>query len=112
MGMFIEKTIEAINEKETASEKLLTLIEMHYNQLSESPHLAIVTQLELRQSKPELRKEINRVLKTYLNVIDSIIDQGIKENDIRNDVNPKIIRQMVFGTIEIGRASSRERGER
>src|SRR5690625_2845611 len=63
MGMFIEKTIEAINEKETASEKLLTLIEMHYNQLSESPHLAIVTQLELRQSKPELRKEINRVLK-------------------------------------------------
>lgn len=100
MGMFIEKTIEAINEKETASEKLLTLIEMHYNQLSESPHLAIVTQLELRQSKPELRKEINRVLKTYLNVIDSIIDQGIKENDIRNDVNPKIIRQMVFGTID------------
>src|SRR5690625_6150419 len=112
MGMFIEKTIEAINEKETASEKLLTLIEMHYNQLSESPHLAIVTQLELRQSKPELRKEINRVLKTYLNVIDSIIDQGIKENDIRNDVNPKVIRQMVFGTIDIGRASSRERGER
>lgn len=100
MGMFIGKTIEAINEKETANEKLLTLIEMHYNQLSESPYLAIVTQLELRQSKPELRKEINRVLKSYLEVIDSIVEQGMKEKEIRDDVNPKLLRQMIFGTID------------
>ena len=63
MGHFIEKTVQAINEKESASEKLLTLIEMYYKQLSESPYVAIVTQLELRQSKQELRKEINKVLK-------------------------------------------------
>src|SRR5690606_13319627 len=72
MGHFIEKIDQAINKQKTVSDKLLTLIKMHYKQLSESPHLAIVTQLELRQSKPELRKEINNVLKSYLNVIDEI----------------------------------------
>lgn len=100
MGRFIEKIEHAINEQETASDKLLKLINMHYKQLSNSPHLAIVTQLELRQSKPELRKEINKVLKSYLNVIDAIIQQGIEEDEIRKDINPQLIRQMIFGTLD------------
>lgn len=100
MGLFIEKTIQAISEKNSASEKLLILIKMHYKQLSESPHLAIVTQLELRQSKQELRKEINKVLKSYLNVIDSIVEQGIDEKEFRDDVDPRLIRQMIFGTLD------------
>lgn len=100
MGQFIKKIDNAIKEKETSSEKLRTLIEMHYSQLTESPYLAKLTQLELRQSKTELRREINKVLKSYLNVIDSIIQQGIEENEIRDDINPRLIRQMIFGTID------------
>lgn len=100
MGQFIDKIVKSIGEKRTSSEKLLTLIQMHYRQLSESPYLAIVTQLELRQSKPELRAEINKVLKSYLDVIDTIIDQGIKEKEFRDDLDPRLIRQMIFGTID------------
>ncbi len=100
MGDFVNKTMEAIQKNDTANEKLRTLIAMHYEQLSNSPHLAIVTQLELRQSKQQLRMEINRVLKSYLEVIDSIVIQGIEENEIRKDVNPKLLRQMIFGTID------------
>ena len=100
MGQFINKIEHSIEEKGTATEKLKTLIEMHYKQLAESPFLARVTQLELRQSKPELRREINKVLKSYLNVIDSIIQQGIEENEIREDIHPRLIRQMIFGTID------------
>lgn len=100
MGQFINKIEKSIEDKETASEKLQTLIEMHYVQLTESPYLAKVTQLELRQSKPELRREINKVLKSYLDVIDSIIEHGIKHNEIRDDIHPRLIRQMIFGTID------------
>src|SRR5690625_2835067 len=100
MGHFIEKTENAINEKETASDRLLTFIKMHYKQLTESPYLAIVTQLELRQSKPELRQEINKVLKSYLDVIDSIVSLGIENGEIRSDINPQLIRQMIFGTLD------------
>lgn len=100
MGYFVEETMHAIKDKVTASEKLATFIYMHYKLLSESPHLAIVTQLELRQSKPELRHEINNVLRAYLNIIDLIVEQGVEEKAIRDDVNPQLIRQMVFGTID------------
>lgn len=100
MGHFIEEIGNSTNEQKTASDKLLALIQMHYKQLSESPYLAIVTQLELRQSKPELRYEINNVFKSYLNVIDAIVQQGIEEKQIREDVNPQLIRQMIFGTLD------------
>ena len=100
MGTFIKNIIDKIEEDDSAYDKLLTLITMHYKQLSELPYLATVAQLELRQSKPELRMEINRVLKSYLDVIDRIIKQGIKEGSIRGDINPKIMRQMIFGTLD------------
>lgn len=100
MGQFIEKIVTSINQKQNASEKLLRLIEMHFHQLAEDHHLAIVTQLELRQSDAALRFKINHVLKPYLTVIDSIIQEGMKENVFRNDLNPRLVRQMVFGTMD------------
>lgn len=100
MGSFIIKTESMIEAQATASDKLFTLIDMHFNQLSASPHLAIVTQLELRQSKPELRREINLVLKGYLDIVDSIILHGINEGAIRSDVNEKLLRHMIFGTLD------------
>lgn len=100
LGTFIKNIVDKIEKDTNASEKLLTLIKEHYRQLSESPYLAVVAQLELRQSKKELRQEINRVLKSYLDVIDSIIEQGISEGTIRDDMNPKIMRQMIFGTLD------------
>lgn len=100
MGTFIERTSEAINQNDTFTEKLRTLIEMHYKQLEESPHLAIVSQLELRQSKQALRREINAIFKQYLDLIDVIVQQGIEEGVVRTDVNPNTIRHMVFGTLD------------
>src|SRR5690606_21924270 len=63
MGQFIEKLEKVIESKNTASEKLLLLIENHFRILASDTHLAIVTQLELRQTNKELRKKINDVLK-------------------------------------------------
>src|SRR5699024_9043757 len=100
MGSFIEGIKKEIDKQESASDKLLTLIEMHYKQLTKSPYLAIVTQLELRQSKPALRKEINKVLKSYLDVIDSIIELGVKSGEITPKLNPRLMRQMIFGTLD------------
>lgn len=100
MGQFIERIAKGISEKQGADEKLLTLIELHFRQLSENHYLAIVTQLELRQSKQDLRLEINRVLKPYLGVIDEIIQEGIEANLFRDDLNVRLVRQMVFGTLD------------
>lgn len=100
MGQFVEQTVKYINNRNNASEKLKTLIEMHFHQLSEDHDLAIVTQLELRQSNKDLRLKINNVLKPYLAVIDHLILEGVEENIFRADLNLPLVRQMIFGTMD------------
>lgn len=100
MGQFIEEIEKGISDKQTANDKLLTLIMLHFRQLADNHHLATVTQLELRQSDPELRWKINKVLKPYLLVIDSIIKEGVEENIFRDNLNIQLVRQMIFGTLD------------
>lgn len=100
MGNFVERIGELIAGKTTAKEKLLVMIEAHFSLLSENHHLAIVTQLELRQSNKELRLKINDVLKGYLKVIDSIVAEGIVKGEFSKELEVRLARQMIFGTID------------
>lgn len=100
MGNFVEKIEEKIAGKQLAAEKLLMMIETHFKILSEDQHLAIVTQLELRQSNKELRLRINNVLKGYLKVIDQILIEGMENGEFARDLNVRLARQMIFGTMD------------
>ncbi|MFE0301942.1 TetR/AcrR family transcriptional regulator [Bacillus altitudinis] len=100
MGQFIERMETDIQKKPSAKEKLLLLIREHFRLLSQDHHLALVTQLELRQSNLELRQKINEVLKGYLNMLDSILTDGKKTGEFRQNLDVRLARQMVFGTID------------
>ncbi|SDP02107.1 TetR/AcrR family transcriptional regulator [Halobacillus sp. SY10] len=100
MGQFIEKIEQETTSKQSAEQKLLTLIQTHFEQLAADHHLAIVTQLELRQSNKELRQKINYVLKRYLNVIDQIVEEGVEEELFRSGLDRRLVRQMIFGTMD------------
>ncbi|WP_062104469.1 TetR/AcrR family transcriptional regulator [Bacillus niameyensis] len=100
MGLFVDQIKEVINSKQTASEKLLVMIENHFNILSEDRHLAIVTQLELRQSNHELRKKINEILKDYLILIDHILRYGQEQGEFAAHLDLRLARQMIFGTMD------------
>ncbi|MDN3018447.1 TetR/AcrR family transcriptional regulator [Neobacillus drentensis] len=100
MGYFVEKIEEKIAGKTTAAEKLLMMVETHFQALSDDHHWAIVTQLELRQSNKELRLRINDVLKGYLQVIDKILIEGKETGEFSSDLDVRLARQMIFGTID------------
>lgn len=100
MGQFIERMEEDIKEKATAKEKLALVISKHFSLLAGDHNLAIVTQLELRQSNLELRQKINEILKGYLNILDSILTQGIQSGELKEDLDVRLARQMIFGTID------------
>ena len=100
MGNFIEKIDQLIAGKETAAEKLLMMITAHFRLLSNDHHLAVVTQLELRQSNKEIRLQINDILKRYLKVIDKILLEGIENGEFSSDLDIRLARQMIFGTID------------
>ncbi|WP_272031859.1 TetR/AcrR family transcriptional regulator [Oceanobacillus kimchii] len=100
MGQFVDKIADAIEGKSNVPDKLLKLIEMHFSQLSADYHLAIVTQLELRQSNLSLRLQINQELKPYLTMIDHIVQEGVDQGEFREGLNIPLVRQMIFGTLD------------
>ncbi|SFB16952.1 MULTISPECIES: TetR/AcrR family transcriptional regulator [unclassified Bacillus (in: firmicutes)] len=100
MGSFVEKIEEKIAGKETAAEKLYMMVETHFKMLAEDRHLAIVTQLELRQSNKELRLKINEVLKGYLKLIDQILIDGKERGEFSSQLDIRLARQMIFGTMD------------
>ncbi|WP_441296785.1 TetR/AcrR family transcriptional regulator [Alkalihalobacterium chitinilyticum] len=100
MGRFVDKIQEQIEGSLTAKDKLFILIEMHFKQLAENRPLAIVTQLELRQSNPELRWKINEVLKKYLDLMDTVLTEGKESGYFSEDLDFRLARQMIFGTLD------------
>ncbi|WP_096435998.1 TetR/AcrR family transcriptional regulator [Alteribacter populi] len=100
MGSFVEKSKERLAHDTPIEEKLKLLIEMHLKQLEADYDLAIVTQLELRQSNLALRTRINEVLKGYLGLIDSILTEGMEEGFFSAELDKRIARQVIFGAID------------
>ncbi|TWT08970.1 TetR/AcrR family transcriptional regulator [Planomicrobium sp. CPCC 101079] len=100
MGIFVSKLEEILSKESTASEKLGSMIESHFSLLANDIHLAIVTQLELRQSNTEIRMRINGVLKEYLMLMDKILVLGMENGEFDKTMDIRLARQMVFGTMD------------
>ncbi|MGN5456375.1 TetR family transcriptional regulator [Kurthia sp. 3B1D] len=100
MAVFINRLQVIVDRNETASEKLQKMIESHFKVQTDNKHLGIVTQLELRQSNIEVRAKINAILKGYLDLIDEILRQGVNAGDFRADMDIRLARQCIFGTID------------
>ena len=100
LEQFVQSVMPIIQEKSTAEEKLLMLIENHYKILASDHHLAVVTQLELRQTNRDLRFKINNILKEYLKLVDQIVLEGIEQGLFPKTLDVRLARQMIFGTID------------
>lgn len=100
IGHFIETCRLRIAEARTLEQKLLALIDTHLRTLGEDPDLARVTQIELRQSNPEISKHIGLVVKEYLTLIDEMLQAGIAQGAIRSDIDTRMARKMIYGTLD------------
>ena len=100
MSIFVNNLEDILEKNVGTSEMLQKMIQNHFHVLHEDRHLAIVTQLELRQSDKKLRLRINEVLKEYLDLLDVILKAGMEKGDLDNTIDIRLARQMVFGTID------------
>lgn len=100
MAIFVNNVEVIIKKDIDTSEKLFRMIDNHFRVLHEDRQLAIVTQLELRQSNKELRFRINEVLREYLMLLDAILKEGIENGMLYAELDIRLARQMVFGTID------------
>lgn len=100
MAVFVEKLEQILVRDIPAVDKLGLMIESHFSLLASDLHLAIVTQLELRQSNTEIRMKINGVLREYLLLLDKILVKGMEDGEFDGQMDIRLARQMVFGTMD------------
>lgn len=100
MAVFVEKLEQILVLDIPAADKLGMMIKSHFSLLANDLHLAIVTQLELRQSNTEIRMKINGVLRGYLLLLDKILVKGMEDGEFDEEMDIRLARQMVFGTMD------------
>ncbi|MCM3271954.1 TetR/AcrR family transcriptional regulator [Paenibacillus elgii] len=100
LGDLVGQFHSSINETDSADEALRKICEIHYTMLEQNVDLAFVTQIELRQSSLELRKEIGLVVKTYIELIEKVLRQGVEEGIFRANLDVKLTRLLVFGSMD------------
>lgn len=100
MGNFVETLKSKLTGFSTAAEKIYNLIETHLKMMADDPNLAIVLQLELRQTSTELRSRINDIMKDYLMIIDSLLEEGMVNGEFQKTLEVRLARKVIFGTMD------------
>lgn len=107
VGKLLSQT-EIIINKEIAPQQMLSLfITNHLRVMKKNKYLAEVIQNELRQADKTIKNFRNTKFTEYLAVIAEIIVLGQKQGSFRADINPDIMKRVIFGALdEVSRAWS------
>ncbi|NOU98974.1 TetR/AcrR family transcriptional regulator [Paenibacillus planticolens] len=100
LGELVEKFNSGLTEQMTAKEALYKVCEIHFSELEANVNLAFLTQIELRQSDLELRKEIGLALKRYIILIENILERGKQDGSFHADFDVKLVRLLIFGGMD------------
>ncbi|MED1952711.1 TetR/AcrR family transcriptional regulator [Brevibacillus centrosporus] len=100
MGHFVETNRRHIAEASSIEQKLYVLVHAHFSQLSLDHEFAKVTQIELRQSNPVISEGIGNVMKQYFDLIDEVLREGIDKGILNPDLDVRVARKMIFGTLD------------
>ncbi|MCM3782622.1 TetR family transcriptional regulator [Neobacillus mesonae] len=100
LGELVGKFHESVAGTSDSIQALRTVCLIHFTELEQNPELAYVTQIELRQSDIELRKEIGKSLKPYIELIENILKEGIRQGQFRENLNLKLVRNLIFGSMD------------
>src|SRR5882672_12669612 len=90
----------AVAEVRDPAERLRRLARLHLARLGRDRNLAIVFQIELRQSTKFMERFSATMLRDYLGLIREAIADGQREGLIRTDVKATVAAKMLFGALD------------
>ena len=96
-GVVLETDLKGI--KGTLN-KLRKLIWSHINVYANNRVFAKVLLIEVRNHSDYYRSDTYELVKIYSNTVLSVIEEGVRNSEIRSDIPAKMIRQMILGSIE------------
>jgi TetR/AcrR family fatty acid metabolism transcriptional regulator len=81
-------------------EQLRTVARVHLDRMGRDRSLAVVFQVELRQSTKFMERLSSTLLREYLGIIRSIIVEGQKTGAFRKDLNATLAAKLFFGGLD------------
>jgi TetR/AcrR family transcriptional regulator, fatty acid metabolism regulator protein len=90
----------AVASLPTAPERLRAIAERHLRLLGGNRDLAVVFQVELRQSTQFMERFTASWLGDYLALITQVVEQGQREGVLRADLNKKVATKAFFGALD------------
>ena len=100
IGDYLARLREVVSEEQSAEAKLRRLILFHFEFLGSDRPLAIVFQVELRQSLKFMGVLLEHGLPEYLSLIKEILEQGQQREEFRRELPPQLIANSVFGVLD------------
>jgi TetR/AcrR family fatty acid metabolism transcriptional regulator len=83
-----------------AAARLLAIAEHHLRLFGDNPDLAVVFQVELRQSTKFLERFTASWLQDYFALISGVIEEGQREGTLRADLPKKLVTKAFFGVLD------------
>ena len=90
----------AVADESDPRERLLRLARAHLARLGRDRNLAIVFQVELRQSTKFMERFSATLLRDYLGLIREAVADGQREGLFRSDVKATAMAKMLFGALD------------
>jgi AcrR family transcriptional regulator len=101
---FLEKYIVQVEEdlKGTtgALNRLQKSILAHFNIYSQDRIFARILLLEVRNYPDYFESETYKLVRHWAGIILTVIEEGVESGEIRNDISPRHLRQIILGGIE------------
>lgn len=91
---------ESVHRQRDPVERLREIARLHLGRMGHDRALAVVFQVELRQSTKFMERFSATHLREYLGVIRDVIADGQARGAFRRDVNPTLAAKLLFGALD------------
>ncbi|MEP6653358.1 MAG: TetR/AcrR family transcriptional regulator [Myxococcales bacterium] len=100
MGEHIEAARQELARVDDAAARLRVIADHHLGMLGRNPELAVVFQVELRQSTKFMELFTASWLKEYFDLVEAAIEAGQQQGTIRQDLARKLATHAFFGALD------------
>ncbi len=100
MGVHIDAARQEIARVDDAAARLRVIADHHLGLLGRNPDLAVVFQVELRQSTKFMDLFTASWLKEYFDLVEAAIEAGQKQGTIRADLSRGLATHAFFGALD------------
>src|SRR3989475_6963049 len=91
---------QAVASLRDPAERLRRLARLHLARLGRDRNLAIVFQVELRQSTKFMERFSSTLLREYLGLIREAIEDGQRDGVFRSNIKPTVAAKILFGALD------------